>query len=175
MKEELIKSYRGFRGWVQYIRDYKDNVDNDLISQQRLVDANRIIDRLKIKIKKMETLSREKDNLLALREQKIDQYNTRYTDLKKDNTTKQNVINILNEQLDDMTIKCNDMEHKRRITASAIGGLKKRINHLEKELDKANMRINWLKRNQKAPTKEEILAYEMQMKEVEKRQKQNAK
>ena len=31
------------------------------------------------------------------------------------------------------------------------------------------MKIQWLSNNQKAPTKEEIKAYDLQMKEVEKR------
>ena len=169
MKEELIKSYRGFRGWIQYIRNYKDNVDNDLIGQQRLVDANRIIEKQKAKLKKQEDLSREKDKLMALREQRIEQLSTRLTQAKQDNATKQNIINILNEQLDDMTAKYNDTEHRRRLNAIEIGHRQRKINKLEKELEKKELKINWLKKNQKAPTKEEILAYEMRMKEVEKR------
>ena len=35
MKEELKKTYRGFLGWIRYLRDYKDNIDNDLVSVHR--------------------------------------------------------------------------------------------------------------------------------------------
>ena len=63
----------------------------------------------------------------------------------------------------------NAKEEQRRKAAGQVGGLKATITKLTKELERANQKINWLKTNQKAPTKEEIIAYETRMKEVEKR------
>ena len=42
---------------------------------------------------------------------------------------------------------------------------------LKQDLERANQKIKWLKTNQKAPSKEEIIAYETRQREVEKRQK----
>ena len=165
----MKNNYSGFRGWINYIRDYKDNVDNDLISQQLLVDANNEIKKLKKKIEKLEELSKEKDNLIKLRDDRVQTLTNKLSESKRDNTTKQNIINILNEQLDDMTIKYHGKEKARRKNAGAIGGLKAKINELELDLEKANHKITWLSKNQKAPSKEEIQAYDTQMKEVEKR------
>ena len=45
------------------------------------------------------------------------------------------------------------------------------ISEKDQELEKANKKIHWLSTNQKAPSKEEIIAYDYQQKEVEKRSK----
>ena len=67
--------------------------------------------------------------------------------------------------------KVDEKELLRRKTAGQVDGLKAKISVLKKDLARANQKINWLSNNQKAPTKEEILAYELQMKEVEKKLK----
>lgn len=45
------------------------------------------------------------------------------------------------------------------------------IEEKNRELERANKKIIWLSNNQKAPTKEEIIAYDFQYKEVERRNK----
>ena len=64
--------------------------------------------------------------------------------------------------------KINEKESLRRKNASAIGGLKCKINSLTKELEQANYTINYYRKSKK-PNVEEIKAYEYQRKEVEKR------
>ena len=51
--KKVKNNYSGFFGWLRYIRDYKDNIDNDLITEQRLIDANRKIEKLKKDIEKI--------------------------------------------------------------------------------------------------------------------------
>ena len=72
-----------------------------------------------------------------------------------------------NEKLQE---KLKDKELARRKAAGAIGGLKAKINELTIILEKANHKINFLEKSKRAPSKEEIIAYETAMREVEKRQ-----
>ena len=43
-------NYEGFRGWINYVRDYKDNKDNDLISANEVIKANNKMDLLNNKM-----------------------------------------------------------------------------------------------------------------------------
>ena len=90
----------------------------------------------------------------------------------KRNDELRSIIEIQYKENEKLKQKLEQKELSRRRNAGAIGGLKAKINELTKDLERANQKITWLKNNQKAPTKEEIMAYENQMKEVERRLKQ---
>jgi chromosome segregation ATPase len=160
----MKSNYDGFRGWLNYIRDYKDNKDllGENLKEKELQDT----------IEKLTTNSKEKDNLLALRNQRIDVLNQEITDLKQRNDELRRNLNTTMKENEKLQEKVKEKEKARRKNAGAIGGLKAKINELTKDLERANQKITWLKTNQKAPTKEEIIAYETRMKEVEKRQKE---
>lgn len=160
----MKSNYDGFRGWLNYIRDYKDNKD--------LLGENTLEKELREEIEKLKANSKEKDNLLALRNQRIDVLNQEITDLKQRNDELRRNLNTTMKENDKLQEKVEEKEKARRKNAGAIGGLKAKINELTKDLERANQKITWLKTNQKAPTKEEIIAYETRMKEVEKRQKE---
>lgn len=163
----MKSNYDGFRGWLNYIRDYKDNKDLlgdnlDYLKENELQN----------KIDKLTTNSKEKDNLLALRNQRIDVLTQEITDFKKRNDELRRNLNTTMKENEKLQEKVEEKEKARRKNAGAIGGLKAKINELTKDLEKAEHKITWLKTNQKAPSKEEIIAYETRMKEVEKRQKE---
>ena len=172
MKEELKKTYREFVSWVKYVREFKDNKDNDLIYDQNIVAKQKEIDELKNSIENREYIAKSKDELIALQEKRIGVLTSELSSTKKRNNELRNTISTLYRQNEDLLIEVEKKELLRRKKAGQIGGYTKEINKLRQELERANQKIHWLKINQKAPTKEEILAYEMRMKEVEKRQKQ---
>ena len=172
MKEELKKTYREFVSWVRYVRDFKDNKDNDLIYDQNIVAKQKEIDELKNSIENREYIAKSKDELIALQEKRIGVLTSELSSTKKRNNELRNTISMLYRQNEDLQIEVEKKELLRRKKAGQIGGYTKEINKLRQELERANQKIHWLKTNQKAPTKEEIIAYEMRMKEVEKRQKQ---
>ena len=60
----MKSNYDGFRGWLNYIRDYKDNKD--------LLGENTLEKELREEIEKLKANSKEKDKLLALRNKRID-------------------------------------------------------------------------------------------------------
>lgn len=161
----MKSNYNGIRGWLNYIRDYKDNKDilGENLKEKELND----------KITQLENISKEKDNLLALRNQRIDVLNQEITDLKQRNDELRRNLGTTMKANNELQEKLRITENARRKNAGAIGGLKAENNKLKKDLAKANQKINWLSNNQKAPTKEEILAYELQMKEVEKKLKKD--
>lgn len=174
----MKSNYDGFRGWLKYIRDYKDN--KDLLGENlKEKESNEEIEKLKKELKDREYIATEKDNLIALKEKRIEAMGNKISGYAKRNDELRSVIETQYKENEKLQEKLKEKELARRKNAGAIGGLKAKINllntsiiNLHKELERANQRIIWLKTNQKAPTKEEILAYEMRMKEVEKRQKQ---
>lgn len=156
-----MSNYDGFRGWLNYIRDYEDNKD--------LLGDNLKEKELKNEIEILEKNSEEKDHLLFLRNQRIDVLTTKCKNYSRRNDELRSILNTTMKENDKLQEKLQEKELLRRKNASAIGGLKAKINELKSELERANQKIAWLKNNQKAPTKEEIIAYETRMKEVEKR------
>lgn len=76
-----------------------------------------------------------------------------------------------------LSLKLEELENKRRKSASACGGYVTKINKQAKALDnlssnlsKANQKIAWLSKRRGSPTFAEINAYDYQQKEVERRQ-----
>lgn len=174
MREGLKQMWGDFRNRIRYYREYKDNQVYCEIKEAEALELLRKINKLEKKAKEREAISKEKDNLIKLREERIDQISTKLTQAKKDNATKQNIINILNSQLEEMTYKYQEAEHRRRQTVTEISHRQRTINKLEKEIEKKDHKINFLKTSRHAPTKEEIIAYETGMREVEKRQRKKS-
>ena len=166
----MKSNYNGFRGWLNYIKDYKDN--KDLLGENlREKELNDKINELNDEIEKLLYIGKEKENLIALREKRIEALNNKISSYVKRNDELRSVIETMSNENEAIKEQLETKELARRKNAGAIGGLKAKISVLKKDLARANQKINWLCNNQKAPTKEEILAYELQMKEVEKRQK----
>lgn len=158
----MKSNYDGFRGWLNYIRDYKDNKD--------LLGENTLEKELREEIEKLKANSKEKDNLLVLRNKRIDSCNEEIIDLKRRNDEIRRNMQEMGKETKKLQEKLQEKEKARRKNAGAIGGLKAENNKLKQDLERANQKITWLKTNQKAPTKEEIIAYETRQREVEKRQ-----
>lgn len=166
----MKSNYNGFRGWLNYIRDYKDN--KDLLGENlKEKELNEEIEKLKKELKDREYIATEKDNLLALKEKRIEAMGNKISNYAKRNDELRSVIETQYKENEKLQEKVKEKELARRKNAGAIGGLTAKINELKQDLERANKKITWLKTNQKAPTKEEIIAYETRQREVEKRQK----
>jgi len=158
----MKNDYKGIKGLIKYIRDYKDNIKN----------AHQYNEYIDEKIKLQEQLNQlifEKNMLEA----ELCEIEHKLKCERIDNKTRQNLIHSLNEEINKLTKKVEERELLRRKTAGQVGGLKAKVSVLKKDLARANQKINWLSNNQKAPTKEEIIAYETCMKKVEKNLKKN--
>ena len=174
----MKNNYEGFRGWINYIRDYKDNIDNDLISEQKLIDANKEIEKLKDDVKMYKHLLQEENKMVENLDARIQIRNSQYSGLMKERKTLQDSFNLIQEDnskleyiIDEKnkTIKQLNMKY-----AQSQRRIKKLNSELEKyihELAKKDHKINFLQSSKHAPTKEEIIAYETQMKAVEKKYK----
>lgn len=160
----MKSNYDGFRGWLNYIRDYKDN--------KNLLGENLKEKELNDRIDQLRGLAKEQSDLLVLRNNRIDNCNQEIIDLRKRNDELRRNLGTTMKANNELQEKLRITEKARRKNAGAIGGLTAKINELKQDLERANQKITWLKTNQKAPTKEEIIAYETRMKEVEKRQKE---
>lgn len=110
-----------------------------------------------------ELIQREKDSLIKLRDHRIQELNSQVGKLRRNLLAKE-------KECIDLQSKLEEKEKTRRILASKLGGIQGTIKHLAKELESANDKIEFLKSSRRAPTKDEILAYEYSQKEVLKRQ-----
>ena len=162
----------GVGDWLNYVRNYKESKDNEDITDGTIVELNKKIKRLNKRIEQASYIAREKDNLISLRERRIDALNNKISSYVRRNDELRSIVETQYKENEKLQEKVKEKELARRKNAGAIGGLKAKINELKQDLERANQKITWLKTNQKAPTKEEIIAYETMMKEVEKRQKQ---
>ena len=160
--------YLKFRDWLNYVRNYKENKENDLTFDLHLIEKQREIDKQKVEIAGYKCLIKERQSLIHLQEVKIQKLKKKYKEkilLIKD---LDNQITTYNEIIHELEGRLANKEHSRKISAGAVGGLKAKINQLQKELDKANYTIEFYKTHQKSPTVEEIKAYDYQFKQVEK-------
>ena len=171
MKEEFKKMWSNYKNRVHYIFNYKYNKEYDEIKEAECIEKDKKIERQKKDILKRVEIAKEKDELIALLNKRIDVLGNELTNTKKRNNELRNTIAILYKQNEDLEIKVEKVELLRRKKAGAIGGYTKEVNKLRQDLERANQKIHWLKTNQKAPTKEEIIAYETRMRDVETRPK----
>lgn len=162
----------GVGDWLNYVRNYKESKNTEEITDGTIVELNKKIKKLQKEAKDREYIAREKDNLIALKEKRIEAMGNKISSYAKRNDELRSIIETLYKENEKLQEQVKEKELARRKNAGAIGGLKAKINELKQDLERANQKITWLKTNQKAPTKEEIIAYEMRMKEVEKRNKQ---
>ena len=169
-------NYDGVIGWINYIRDYKNNKEYLEIKESESVENKRQVRKLNKKLNKeildKTLIATEKDNLLALREQHIDNLGESLKKEKIENAKLQNTINILNAQLDDaeevikeknLTIKQLNMRYAQS---------QRKMKTLEKDIQRKDHKIKFLLASREAPSKEKVMAYEKRMREVEKRQKE---
>ena len=173
-------NYDGVIGWLKYLIDYPYNkIDLELLDGERKEsqkEKQKLNEKINNEVINRRLIEQEKDNLIEKLDKRTSVLGSELSNTKKRNNELRKTISILYRQNQELQNKVVEKELLRRKKAGAIGGLKatitkheNKIAKLEQELERANQKINWLKTNQKAPTKEEILAYEMRMKEVEKR------
>lgn len=166
----MKSNYNGIRGFWKYIKDYKDN--KDLLGENlREKELNDKISELNDELEKLSYIRKEKDNLIALKEKRIEAMGNKISSYAKRTDELRSVVETLSKENDVINGQLKIKELARRKTAGQVGGLKAKINILKLDLDRANHKINFLEHSKHAPSKEEIIAYETRMKEVEKRQK----
>lgn len=161
----------GVGEWLNYVKNYKESKNNEDITDGTIVELNKKIKKLQKEAKDREYIAKEKDSLLELKDKRIEAMGNKISNYAKRNDELRSIVETQYKENEKLQEQVKEKELARRKNAGAIGGLKAKINELKQDLERANQKITWLKTNQKAPTKEEILAYEMRMKEVEKRQK----
>lgn len=161
--------YLRFREWLKYVRNYKNREDEENTRDCLLREKYKEIDALKKEIKNCDFMNEQRAELIKLQENRIQNLNKKVRELKLNQ--KQLIKTISEDSIirEDLEKKLNEKEQSRRKSAGVVGGLKAKINQLQKELEKANYTINFYKTHQKSPNIEELKAYEYQQKEVEKR------
>lgn len=161
--------YLRFREWLKYVKNYKENKENDSIYDHIIIEKNKEISALKEELKKSDFLNEERAELMKLQENRIQNLNKKIKELK---IRQKDLVEIIAEDSiikEDLEKRLTEKEQTRRKIAGSLGGYKAKISQLQKELEKANYTINFYKTHQKSPNIEELKAYEYSRKEVEKR------
>lgn len=160
--------YLRFREWLKYVRNYKNSEEEENTRDCLLKEKYKEIEALKKEIKNCDFMNEQRAELMKLQEKRIQNQNKKIRDLK---IREKQFIEKMADDLkirEDLEKKLNEKEQSRRKSAGVVGGLKAKINQLQKELDKANYTIEYYRKSKK-PTLEEIKAYEYQRKAVEKK------
>ena len=164
--------YDGVCDWLNYVRNYKESKNNEDITDGTIVELNKKIAKLKNEKKQLSYIGKEKDSLLELKEKRIEAMGNKISNYAKRNDELRSIIETQYKENEKLKQKLDQKELARRRNAGAIGGYKAKINELEEQLMKAEHTINFYKTHQKSPTLEEIKAYELGHREVEKRLRQ---
>lgn len=160
--------YLKFREWLKYVRNYKNSEEEENTRDCLLKEKYKEIEALKKEIKNCDFLNEQRAELMKLQEKRIQNLNKKIRELK---LREKQLIETIADDLkirEDLEKKLNEKEQSRRKSAGVVGGLKTKINQLQKEIDKANYTIEYYRKSKK-PTLEEIKAYEYQRKAVEKK------
>lgn len=195
----VVNFNRKIVDFFRYVRNYKNSKDEEKNKDLREIRLHNKIEKLEKEVEERKRINLEKDNLIQLREQRLDELNKKYSELKK-TIKKLDEMNIQREnEISMLKTDVRTKEHQRRANASSIGAKQKSINSLNKKLEaykeelsimtKENSKqikeikelretikknekiIEFYKSNRKNPTVEEVKAYDFQFKEVEKRSK----
>lgn len=185
--------FNDIRAWLDYIKNREKNEKKEEINEDTIRELRNTVQKLKNErkeeLKQREYISKEKDNLIALRNKRVDVLSGQLADSNKRNDELRSILEKTSKELNTTKIKLKEKEKSRRKSAGAVGGLTTRVNALTKELDntnnclkqaceelsKAKYTINFYKKHQKSPSIEELKAYDYSRKEVEKRMKNENK
>ena len=110
----------------------------------------------------------EKKNKIQEDEEEISKLKTEKEEIKQ---RLSDTIRDTNSTIDSLNIQLETKSNLLIKETKKNQKLEKAILKRDSELEKANKKIYWLSTNQKEPSKEEIIAYDYQQKEVEKRSK----
>lgn len=166
-----MKAWSEFKNWVKYVREYKDNKDNDLVSANQLRDANNTIELLKNEIKQKDYIAKETQDLLCKRNDRVRILTDRLTDEKTKNKFHLESIGELETQLDDYEKEIIEKNKTIKKVNMKYAQSQRMIQKLEKDIQRKDHKINFLLASKEAPSKEKVMAYEKCMKEVEKKAK----
>ena len=175
--------------WLDYIKNREKNEKKEEINEDTIRELRNTVQKLKnerkAELKQREYISKEKDNLIALRNKRVDVLSGQLADSNKRNDELRSILEKTSKELDTTKEELAKEKKSRKKCAGAVGGLTARVNALTKELDntnnclkqaceelsKAKYTINFYKKHQKSPSIEELKAYDYSRKEVEKRMK----
>ena len=169
--DDIKRTWVDFKDWLDYVKNQKKHIETVELAENTIDCLKKTIKTLEAKLEKEQEIGRSKDELTKKLDDRIQNLNQKYGMLKQETNALEKEKKQLQDAYNLAMEKIEEKEYQRRANATKIGAKQRKINNLEKELEKANMKINWLQKNQKAPSKEEIMAYETRMKEVEKRLK----
>ena len=177
--KKILKKFREFwtnlslniRDYFTWIFNYKKLSEEwkreTQQSELNEIDSNKKIEKLH---QERELIQKEKDNLISLRDKRIQDLNSQVGKLR-------NKVTELEKENLKLTTKLQRNEQSRRALAGRVGGfqgtLKRHAKEREKlnnKIDELNNTIQYLKNNLKSPSLDEFRAYEYSQKEVLKRQ-----
>ncbi len=174
----IKRTWVDFKDWFSYVKDQKKYMEKAEEKEDTIDCLKKQIEDLKYYIEGYKQVKIEQDELIAKLDARIQILNQKYSDLKKVEKEKNKKIEELQIFISQLGNDLEQTEYRRRVNAVEIGHRQRKINKLEKEkeelqheIEKKDHKINFLQSSKHAPTKEEIIAYETQMKAVEKKYK----
>ena len=174
--KKLIEKIRDF--WF-YVRDYSENRKKDNTEEKkhdnRLIEYQNKITALEKEIAEKDFKSKEKDNLVFLRDQRIQSISNKFSDVMKRNNELRKLFQDKCKEAEELKMKLENKEKQRIASAGTINSKQKKIENLEKkinelkelhkqELEKKDITIEFYKSKLPEPTLKELKDYKYKRK-----------
>ena len=92
--------YIGVCDWLNYVKNYKESKNVEEITDGTIVELNKKVKNLQKELKDRDYIAKEKDNLLALKEKRIEAMGNKISGYAKRNDELRSVLNITMEEND---------------------------------------------------------------------------
>ena len=110
----------GVGEWLNYVRNYKESKSNEDITDGTIVELNKKINKLQKDVKDREYIAKEKDNLLLLKEKRIEAMGNKISGYAKRNDELRSIIETQYKENAELTEKIKEKELARRKNAGEL-------------------------------------------------------
>lgn len=161
--EEFSLNIRDYFRWIFKFKTIKEEHESqEKQDQLEIISLNKQVEK---EIKKNDYIQKEKDELIKKFDEHIQNYKAKISNQKNEIKNITNDNQQMKKELNELSVKYFSVSGKYARLTRTNSDKAKKIKDLEGK-------IEFLKSHRRAPTKEEILAYESGQKEVLKRQKE---
>lgn len=134
----MKKWLNGVGDWLNYVRNYKESKNNEDITDGTIVELNKKIKKLQKELKDREYIAKEKDNLLLLKEKRIEAMGNKISNYAKRNDELRSIIETQYKENEKLQEKIKEKELARRKNAGATDVFIDK----DKEIERLNNIIN---------------------------------
>ncbi|MBE6156947.1 MAG: hypothetical protein E7161_04325 [Firmicutes bacterium] len=157
---KTLLEIRDFVNWVFHYKTIKNEYEEDLKRNSlELIRLNK-------KIKEKDKIIEDKEIAILLHSKTIEDLRLKKSDLQK-------LLDKVEKENSNLKAKIENYKREKRAIAKEMHSLNSELEKVKFQLEETTERLEYCKTHRRAPTKEEIIAYDYSRKEVLKRSKES--